>query len=85
MDNGDFNSIYTRLLKLYSEDMTAGAGGVFGDVGSMDYSGQVPGGSDFYAPGDTRNVSNMGTYTRQGKIKKRKKKKSKIKNTSKIT
>ena len=54
--------------------MTAGGGGVFGDTGSMDYGGQVPGGSDFYAPGDSRNVTNMGTYTRKGKIKKRKRK-----------
>lgn len=81
MIGSDFNSIYLRLLKIYNEDMTAGAGGVFGDTGSMDYGGQVPGGSDFYAPGDARNTTNMGTYTRKGKIKKRRKKLN-IKNAS---
>ena len=69
--------------------MTAGAGGVFGDTGSMDFGGQVPGGSDFYAPGDARNVTNMGTTSRAGKVKtkndpkkkKKKKKKSNVKKT----
>lgn len=80
MIRNDFNSIYSRLVDLYSEDMVAGAGGVFGDTGSMGFGGDVPGGKDFYAPGDARSVTNQGTFTRRGKIK-TKKKKSKIKKT----
>jgi hypothetical protein len=73
MLRSDFHTIYSMMLKLYSEDMTSGAGGVFGDAGSMEYGGQVPGGSDFYAPGDARDTFNYGTFTRKGKIKRRKK------------
>lgn len=41
------------------EDNTAGAGGVFGDAGSMGYGGAV-GNTDFYAPTDSRIPSILG-------------------------
>jgi hypothetical protein len=79
-----FNRLYKELLKVYSEDNVAGAGGVFGDAGSMGFGGAVPGGEDFYAPGDARNVTNMGTTSRAGKVKtKNDKKKKKKKSTKK--
>lgn len=42
---------YNKLL----ESMAAGAGGVFGDTGSMGHGGDL-GNTDFYAPGDARIV-----------------------------
>lgn len=51
----------------------AGDGGVFGDFSSSITSG------DFYAPGDTRLPYVLGTYSRRGKVKKRKKAKSRRK------
>jgi len=80
----NFNSLYKHLVQIYKEDNTAGAGGVFGDAGSMDHGGAV-GNEDFYAPGDARNVlkNNLGTTSRKGKVRtkqdKKKKKKSKVK------
>lgn len=78
----EFNRLYERLLDVLSEDMTGGAGGVFGDAGSMGFGGDVPGGEDSYAPGDARNIFNYGTFTRKGKVKDKKKKKRKKKKKS---
>ena len=62
--------------------MTAGDGGVFGSAPSMTHpAGQEQG--DFYAPDDARNPYGMGTYSRKGKVKKSKKKKSNTKNIKK--
>jgi hypothetical protein len=58
-----------RFKQLLDEDMTAGAGGVFGDAPSMGHGGAV-GNTDFYAPGDMR-------IPKGGKKKARKKKKNK--------
>lgn len=77
MRSPGFNTLYKQLIKIYTEDMTAGTGGAFGDAGSMDFGGEVPGGSDFYAPGDARQVTNNGTYSRQGKVSPKKKRKKK--------
>jgi len=52
----------------------SGAGGVFGAGSSGEFGGAV-GNSDFYATGDTRVPKVLGTYTRNGKLKSRKKKK----------
>lgn len=70
----NFNSLFARYAKLYKEDNTAGSGGAFGTAPSMSMGGEVPGGSDFYAPNDSRNVFGMGTYDRRGKLRKKKKK-----------
>lgn len=55
---------YTKLL----EDMSAGAGGVFGDAPSMGHGGDF-GNTDFYASGDAR-------IPKGGKKKQKKKKKN---------
>ena len=63
--------------------MTAGMGGVFGSADSMEHEpGQEQG--DFYAPDDARNPYGMGTFTRKGKVKKKKRKKSDVKNVNKV-
>lgn len=67
--------------------MTAGMGGVFGSANSM--SG-TENGTDFYAPDDARNPFGMGTYTRDGKVKKheetnnKKKRKKRTKKSSNV-
>lgn len=58
-----------RFKQLLDEDMTAGAGGVFGDAPSMGHGGAI-GNTDFHATDDMR-------IPRGGKKKSRKKKKSK--------
>lgn len=66
-----------RFTKLIEEDMIAGEGGAFGSAPSMSHGGEVPGGSDWYAPQDARVPSYLGSYTRKGLIKKRRKKRKK--------
>lgn len=61
--------------KFIREMNVSGAGGVFGVGGSGEYGGAV-GNNDFYAPGDARIPKALGTYTRKGKLKSRKKKKT---------
>lgn len=70
------NKYYTVFHRLLTEDMTAGAGGVFGDGPSMQ---QVAGAtsSDTYAPGDARNIFNLGMTSRKGKVNTKRKKKRK--------
>lgn len=65
------NFFERRFKQLLDEDMTAGAGGVFGDAPSMGHGGAV-GNTDFYAPGDMR-------IPKGGKKKARKKKNKKTK------
>jgi hypothetical protein len=65
------NFFERRFKQLLDEDMTAGAGGVFGDAPSMGHGGAV-GNTDFYAPGDPR-------IPKGGKKKARKKKNKKTK------
>ena len=65
-----------NLFKKYfyitiNEDNVAGAGGVFGDTGSVS---MFPGGSDSYAPGDARIPTFIGSKPKK-KRKKRKKRK----------
>lgn len=65
-------SIKTFERLFYSkleEDMSAGAGGVFGDAPSMGHGGDFSN-TDFYAPGDTR-------IPKGGKKKKKKNSKKK--------
>ena len=51
------------------EENTAGAGGVFGTASSMGHGGDV-GNTDFYAPGDSRIPSVLGSKkTKKGKTK----------------
>lgn len=52
----------------------AGAGGVFGGGESFGHGGSF-GNSDFYAPGSAIIPKVLGTYTRAGKRKSRKRKK----------
>lgn len=65
-----FEQLYYKLLELN----TAGAGGAFGDAPSMGHGGDVPGGSDFYAPGDSRLPKILGVYSRNGKVNTNKRK-----------
>ena len=46
-----FESLFRKHLQ---EDNMAGAGGVFGDAGSMGHGGAITPAQDFYAPGDMR-------------------------------
>jgi len=64
------------------EDNVAGGGGVFGGGDSFDHGGSV-GNSDFYAPGNSIIPGFLGTYTRQGKLKNRRKKRKKSKKSKK--
>lgn len=56
--------------------MTVG-GALGGSEGG--FSPDNPTSSDFYAPGDARLPANYGTYTRKGKIKRKRKRKSRRK------
>jgi len=68
-------SFEKRFINQVNEDVTAGAGGAFGDASSMSHGGDVPGGTDFYAPGDHRIPKALGAKS-VSKKKKSKKKKS---------
>lgn len=74
-------NIRKHLIKIL-EDNTAGAGGAFGDAGSMGHGGNV-GNDDFYARGDSRVPKVLGvTVSRAGAVggkrKKKKRKKQKL-------
>jgi hypothetical protein len=56
----------------------AGEGGVFGDGESFGHGGSF-GNSDFYATGSAIVPKVLGTYTRKGKIKTKKKRKKRKK------
>lgn len=63
-----FESSFYRQL---SETNAAGAGGVFGDAGSMGFGGAMTPATDFYAPGDMRTP--MGGKKQTKKSKKQRK------------
>lgn len=63
-----FESSFYRQL---SETNAAGAGGVFGDAGSMGFGGAMTPATDFYAPGDMRTP--MGGKKQAKKSKKQRK------------
>lgn len=63
-----------RFKRMLIEDMTAGAGGAFGDTGSMGFGGAI-GNTDFYAPGDMR-IPTPGKKTRKSKKPKKKERKN---------
>ena len=63
------------FFKLLEEDNFAGAGGALGNAPSMGHGGDVPGGSDFYARGDSRVPKLLGTFKRSGLIKRKKRRK----------
>ena len=49
------NDLFKRaFVAALQESNAAGAGGGFGDAGSMGFGGAVTPAEDFYAPGDTR-------------------------------
>ncbi len=56
---------FTLMVNTILEDMMSST--VFGTAAAGDKGGQVPGGSDWYAPGDTRIVKLMGKK-RRGKV-----------------
>ena len=56
---------FTHLINTILEDMMSST--VFGPAATGDKGGQVPGGSDWYATGDTRIVQPMGKK-RRGKV-----------------
>ena len=62
--------------KFIQEMNVSGAGGVFGAGGSFEHGGAV-GNSDFYATGNTKIPKVLGTYTRDGKVKSKSRKKNK--------
>jgi hypothetical protein len=70
-----FEKVFYNLLH---EDMSAGAGGVFGGGSSMGHGGAV-GNSDFYAPGDARLPTILGSKKKRRKSKKKRKKTRKSK------
>lgn len=66
-----FEKAFYRSLQ---EDNAAGAGGVFGDAGSMGYGGALTPAGDFYASGDARNIfGGVATDKKKGGKKKKKK------------
>jgi hypothetical protein len=75
------NLFVIAFNKLLAEDISAGAGGAFGDATSMGHGGGFPGGGDFYAPGDARVSIYLGTKKKKKKknirIPRRKKRKIK--------
>ena len=74
----EFNKLYNELL---TELNIAGDGGVFGSADSMGHGGSLTPSSDFYAPGDARNI--FGGVKRKKKRKKRARKKHKKKRIKK--
>ena len=64
------NDLFKRaFLASLHENNAAGAGGVFGDAGSMGFGGAITPAEDFYAPGDTRIP--MGGKKKEKKEKKK--------------
>lgn len=65
------------FYKSLAENNAAGAGGVFGDAGSMGHGGALSPMTDFYATGDARNVFGLGVKSKKSKKKNKKDKKDK--------
>jgi hypothetical protein len=66
---------FNQLVKYILEDNASGGGGVFGGGESFGHGGDV-GNSDFWNTGDARIPFVLGTFRRNGKVKKRKKRKN---------
>jgi hypothetical protein len=66
---------FNRLVKYILEDNASGGGGVFGGGESFGHGGDV-GNSDFWNTGDARIPFVIGTFKRNGRVKKRKKRKN---------
>ena len=70
------NDLFKRaFIASLQESNAAGAGGVFGDAGSMGFGGAITPAQDFYAPGDTRIP--MGGKKKDKKHKKKRPEKKK--------
>lgn len=67
---------FDKLVKLLMEENAAGAGGVFGSGESFGHGGDV-GSSDFWNNGDARIPYVLGTFTRNGILRKKKAKNAK--------
>ena len=65
------------FYKSLQEDNAAGAGGVFGDAGSMGHGGALTPAADFYASGDSRNIFGGVAPVKKKKGEKKKKKQDK--------
>lgn len=66
---------FNKLFKLLMEDNVAGDGGVFGGGESFGYGGAV-GNKDFWNTGDARIPYVIGYFTRNGMLKKKKRRKN---------
>ena len=72
---------FDKLVKFLLEDNVGGDGGVFGSGSSFGHGGDI-GNSDFYNTGSAIIPYVMGTFRRNGKVKKKRGKRRK-KNRSK--
>lgn len=66
---------FNKLIQLIMEDNTSGNGGVFGGGESFGYGGAV-GNKDFWNAGDARIPYVMGYFTRNGRLKRKKRRKN---------
>jgi hypothetical protein len=66
---------FNQLVKYILEDNASGGGGVFGGGESFGHGGDI-GNSDFWNTGDARIPFVIGTFKRNGRVKKRKKRKN---------
>jgi len=66
---------FNQLVKYILEDNASGGGGVFGGGESFGHGGDV-GNSDFWNTGDARIPFVIGTFKRNVKVKRRKKRKN---------
>lgn len=69
LDEQNIANLYQDIL---NEDNVAGGDGVFGDIEG--HGGDIEN-SDFYATGDSRYPWLIGTQTRNGEVKRKKKRK----------
>lgn len=67
---------FNKLVKLLMEDNAAGDGGVFGGGESFGYGGSF-GNKDFWNNGDARIPYVLGTFSRNGILRKKKTKNAK--------
>jgi len=70
-----FSKLLKKKKKVKEEDDNTVGGGALGPAAGIGHQGLEN--TDFYAPGDARKPKALGTYTRRGKVKRRKKKKNK--------
>lgn len=67
---------FDKLVKIIMEENAAGAGGVFGNGASFGHGGDI-GNSDFWNNGDARIPYVIGTFSRNGILRKKKTKNAK--------